>query len=61
MDTRPRAPVLNIIRDEVTREGGRDIASPHEPIPPPLTLRSGREGHRAFRENDQHTEHYTPH
>ena len=42
-------------------EGGRDIASPHEPIPPPLTLRSGREGHRAFRENDQHTEHYTPH
>ena len=31
-------------------KGGRDTASPHEPIPPPLTLRSGREGHRAFRE-----------
>ena len=31
-------------------EGERDTVSPHEPIPPPLTLRSGREGHRAFRE-----------
>ena len=31
-------------------EGGRDTVSPHKPIPPPLTLRSGKEGHRAFRE-----------
>ena len=38
MDTGPRAPVLNIIREEVRREGET------------LTLRSGREGHRAFRE-----------
>ena len=31
-------------------EGGRDTVSPHKPIPPPLTLRSEKEGHRAFRE-----------
>ena len=40
-------------------EGGRGTASPHEPIPPPLTLRSGREGHRAFRET--RPAHWTPH
>ena len=40
-------------------EGGRGTASPHEPIPPPLTLRSGREGHRAFRET--WPAHRTPH
>ena len=31
-------------------EGARDTVSPQKPIPPPLTLRSGKEGHRAFRE-----------
>ena len=37
----------------------RDTVSPHKPIPPPLTLRSGREGHRAFRET--WPAHWTPH
>ena len=39
--------------------GERDTTSPHKPIPPPLTLRSGREGHRAFRET--RPTHWTPH
>ena len=42
-------------------ERGRDTASPLQPIPPPLTLRSGRRDTGLSERNNQHTEHYTPH
>ena len=57
MDTGPRVPVLSNIREEVRRERGtpRFLTSPsfHH------WLRSGREGHRTFRET--RPAHWTPH
>lgn len=48
--------------DKRRGEGGRDTVSPCGPSPPPLTLRSGKEGGtQGLQRHDQHTEHYTAH